>query len=130
MKLWCSGVGILQSSVKQNFFFWFLPPCYVCININLSQGYLHFSTVTSTADLEKSMPPLSRTPHVLTTTEGNSNALAIQLNPLWYLGSHFWNFINSRYFDNLPCCLLCESWSLKAFFFTWQLVLSAEKLTW
>lgn len=132
--LWSSVVVVLTSCKSMqsylSFSDFFPPPCYVCINMNLSQGYLHFSTVTSSADLEKSMPSLSRTPHVLPTTAGNSNASAFQLKPFWCLDSHFWNFINPRYFDLRPCCLLCESWSLKASFFAWQIVLFAEKLTW
>ncbi|XP_032907289.1 target of Nesh-SH3 isoform X1 [Catharus ustulatus] len=39
-------------------------------------------TVTSTADLEKSMPPLSRTPHVLTTTEVFSGVQPVLSSPV------------------------------------------------
>ncbi|KAM7066251.1 target of Nesh-SH3 isoform 16-T16 [Acridotheres tristis] len=39
-------------------------------------------TVTSTADLEKSMPPLSRTPHVLTTTEVFSGTQPVLSSPV------------------------------------------------
>ncbi|XP_056339593.1 target of Nesh-SH3 isoform X33 [Oenanthe melanoleuca] len=39
-------------------------------------------TVTSTADLEKSMPPLSRTPHVLTTTEVFSGIQPVLPSPV------------------------------------------------
>ncbi|XP_032907292.1 target of Nesh-SH3 isoform X4 [Catharus ustulatus] len=38
--------------------------------------------VTSTADLEKSMPPLSRTPHVLTTTEVFSGVQPVLSSPV------------------------------------------------
>lgn len=87
--LYYSGVGISQSNVKLSHcfiifinYYYHFPPLspFLHQHQSVSQGYLHFSAVTSSADLEKSMLPLSRTPHGLTTAMGNSHALAFQFN--------------------------------------------------